>query len=211
MQCICTVQPWKAVRGHTRKSLLPPDAGLILAASTSSASGPRKAGCTHRQGSTAPCVGTADCPPAGLQVDQASPQPAALLPAARPTTTPLNPFDVCSHLPLPQCMTAACFKRRAFDGSPITCYCPVYKAKRYLIGSSNCAQDSCAPNLPYVARCGLDSAAAGGCLRALGACSRHACWSGSPQQGLAAWRPPSLSVQRCGRRLGWRRAAQQLS
>lgn len=49
-------------------------------------------------------------------------------------------------------MTAACFKRKAFDGSPITCYCPVYKATRYIIGSPDCVQDSCAPNLPYVAR-----------------------------------------------------------
>ncbi len=50
-------------------------------------------------------------------------------------------------------MTAACFKRKAWDGSPITCYCPVYRAERYMIGSSDCAQDSCAPNLPYIARC----------------------------------------------------------
>lgn len=52
-------------------------------------------------------------------------------------------------------MTAACFKRKAWDGSPITCYCPVYRAERYMIGSSDCAQDSCAPNLPYIARCGV--------------------------------------------------------
>ena len=26
------------------------------------------------------------------------------------------------------CMTAACYIKTAFDGSPITCYCPVYSA-----------------------------------------------------------------------------------
>ncbi|PSC71772.1 T9SS C-terminal target domain-containing [Micractinium conductrix] len=34
-----------------------------------------------------------------------------------------------------QCMTAACYNKPAFDGSPITCYCPVYKAPKYLLGS----------------------------------------------------------------------------
>ncbi|KAF8065748.1 hypothetical protein HT031_002808 [Scenedesmus sp. PABB004] len=35
---------------------------------------------------------------------------------------------------LADCMTAACYRRRAFDGSPYTCYCPVFKL---------------APNTPY--------------------------------------------------------------
>lgn len=28
-----------------------------------------------------------------------------------------------------QCMTAACYRRTAFDGSPVTCYCPVYNGE----------------------------------------------------------------------------------
>ncbi|KAI7845639.1 hypothetical protein COHA_000753 [Chlorella ohadii] len=71
----------------------------------------------------------------------------------------LIPHSVAPH-PLPQCMTAACFKRKAWDGSPITCYCPVYRAERYMIGSSDCAQDSCAPNLPYIAS-GVDATSSG--------------------------------------------------
>jgi hypothetical protein len=47
-------------------------------------------------------------------------------------------------------MTAACFKRKAFDGSPITCYCPVYKSAKYLVGSPINVTDTCAPTLPYV-------------------------------------------------------------
>jgi len=49
-----------------------------------------------------------------------------------------------------QCMTAACFLKPAFDGSPVTCYCPVYKSTRYLVGSPINVTDSCPPQLPYV-------------------------------------------------------------
>lgn len=36
------------------------------------------------------------------------------------------------------CMTAACYEQPAFDGSPITCYCPTYKTKlseTFILGS----------------------------------------------------------------------------
>ncbi|KAL4440240.1 hypothetical protein ABPG75_003241 [Micractinium tetrahymenae] len=49
-----------------------------------------------------------------------------------------------------QCMTAACYKKTAFDGSPVACYCPVYRANAYLVGSPNGDPASCKPNLPYV-------------------------------------------------------------
>ena len=51
-----------------------------------------------------------------------------------------------------QCMTAACFKRPAWDGSPITCYCPVYKSIKYLVGSPDTANSTCKPMLVSVGR-----------------------------------------------------------
>jgi len=35
-----------------------------------------------------------------------------------------------------QCMTAACYQREAFDGSPVTCYCPIYETSgTYIVGT----------------------------------------------------------------------------
>ena len=42
---------------------------------------------------------------------------------------------------------AACFDRPAWDGSPITCYCPVYKSIKYLVGSPLTANSTCKPML----------------------------------------------------------------
>jgi hypothetical protein len=49
------------------------------------------------------------------------------------------------------CMTAACFRKKAFDGSPISCYCPVYKDTMFLIGAPKGAgKPPCKVTLPYV-------------------------------------------------------------
>jgi len=51
-----------------------------------------------------------------------------------------------------QCMTAACYKRRAFDGSPVTCYCPVYQTNSsYVVGGPWSDQPiPCTQPYPYV-------------------------------------------------------------
>ncbi|KAI8471152.1 MAG: hypothetical protein J3K34DRAFT_418235 [Monoraphidium minutum] len=49
-----------------------------------------------------------------------------------------------------ECMTAACYRRRAFDGSPVSCYCPVYASTAYIIGAPAGVEPSCAQNPPYV-------------------------------------------------------------
>ena len=72
------------------------------------------------------------------------------------TPTPIGGFDQLCTAPLgveglyAQCMTAACYDRPAFDGAPVTCYCPVYSATAYFLGSRNGTTASCEPNLPYV-------------------------------------------------------------
>lgn len=43
------------------------------------------------------------------------------------------------------CMTAACIATPAFDGSPVTCYCPVYESKAYAIGSPMNVTVTCTP------------------------------------------------------------------
>jgi len=49
------------------------------------------------------------------------------------------------------CMTSACYRRVAFDGSPITCYCPLYEANEaFAIGSRNGTVPPCSPEWPYV-------------------------------------------------------------
>lgn len=48
-------------------------------------------------------------------------------------------------------VTAACYKKKAFDGSPISCYCPVYRDRSYLIGAPKGAgKPTCKVTLPYV-------------------------------------------------------------
>jgi hypothetical protein len=44
-----------------------------------------------------------------------------------------------------QCMTAACIATPAFDGSPVTCYCPVYEDDSYMIGGPKNTTVTCTP------------------------------------------------------------------
>lgn len=68
----------------------------------------------------------------------------------------LGGFTQACNVPGPgalyaNCMTAACVRQTAFDGSPITCYCPVYRANTFLVGAPvSATSDLCQPNLPYL-------------------------------------------------------------
>lgn len=63
-----------------------------------------------------------------------------------------NP-PTCPHThPLhPPFIFTACFDTPAFDGSPVTCYCPIYASPDFLLGSpANQPQPPCAPDWPYI-------------------------------------------------------------
>ncbi|KAI9003390.1 hypothetical protein DFJ74DRAFT_694724 [Hyaloraphidium curvatum] len=50
-----------------------------------------------------------------------------------------------------QCMTAGCIRKRAFDGSPVSCYCPVYRDRVFLVGApAGAGRPPCRVKLPYV-------------------------------------------------------------
>lgn len=50
-----------------------------------------------------------------------------------------------------QCMTAACYKSEAFDGSPVTCYCPVYETTSdYVVGGAWGSDIPCTQPEPYL-------------------------------------------------------------
>ena len=80
-----------------------------------------------------------------------------------PSPPPLHPWAPCNRAlaaatvrslirrrRAPRPLPAACYNKPAFDGSPITCYCPVYKAPKYLLGSPLGIKPSCGSTLPYV-------------------------------------------------------------
>ncbi len=59
-----------------------------------------------------------------------------------------------------QCMTAACFKKTAFDGSPVTCYCPIYEGESFIVGGPVGSTPPCVQDGPYILS-GVDSGASG--------------------------------------------------
>ena len=71
-------------------------------------------------------------------------------------TPELGTFDrYCPGIPNGQyvnCMTAACERKVAFDGSPLTCYCPIYKSSEpFIIGApNNESQPPCVPKYPFI-------------------------------------------------------------